>query len=218
MTTHDTPQGGIPGTISLSLGLPDPATLLTAPLRDAMQGFLCSPYAAQALQYGREQGVQELIELLVARINREQGLSLAASNLMIVAGSTQAVDMLARLYAKPGGTVLVEAPTYADALHLFRDHGLNLVALPMDEDGLIPNALEEQLVKLRLKGIAPSLLYTIPTFHNPTGRTLPQARRLAIGELAHRYGFLIVEDDVYHDLSFGERVPCSFFALMQGQG
>ncbi len=217
MTTHDALQGVIPNTISLMLGHPDPATLLTAPLRDAMQEFLRSPHAAQAFQYGREQGVQGLIELIAARIKREQELSIAASNLMIVAGSTQAVDMLARLYAKPGGTVLVEAPTYADALHIFRDHGLNLVAIPMDEDGLIPNALEEQLVRLGHQGIAPRLLYTIPNFHNPTGRTLPQARRVAISELAQRYGFLIVEDDVYHDLSFGERVPASIFVLAQGQ-
>jgi 2-aminoadipate transaminase len=217
MTPPDAPQGMIPGTISLLFGHPDPATLLTSPLRDAMLGFLGSHHAAQALQYGREQGGQGLIELIAARINREQGLSLAASNLMIVAGSTHAVDMLARLFAKPGGTVLVEAPSYVDALHIFRDHSLNLVAIPMDEDGLIPDALEEQIVRLHHQGIAPSLLYTIPNFHNPTGRTLPEARRLVISELAHRYGFLIVEDDVYHDLSFGQRVPPGFFALAQGQ-
>jgi 2-aminoadipate transaminase len=218
MTTDDAPQGMISGAIALSFGHPDPATLLTTPLHNAMHEFLDSARTVQALQYGREQGAQELIELIAARINREQELSLTASNLMIVAGSTHAVDMVARLYAKPGGTVLVEAPTYADALHIFRDHALKLVAVPMDEDGLLPDALEEQLVKLRLAGVAPALLYTIPNFHNPTGRTVSQARRLTICELARRYGFLIVEDDVYHDLAFGERVPRSFFELAGGQG
>jgi 2-aminoadipate transaminase len=158
-----------------------------------------------------------LIELIADRLNRTQHLSLPPENMMVVAGSTHAVDMLARLYAKPGDTILVEAPSYADALHIFRDHHLNLHAIPMDEDGLLPDALEEQLIQLQRSGTVPSLLYTIPNFHNPTGRTLPEARRLEIIKLAQRYGFLIVEDDVYRDLAFEEHVPTSFYALAKGQ-
>ena len=96
---------------------------------------------------------------------------------MVVAGSTHAVDMLARLYAKPGGVVLVEAPTFADALHIFQDHSIEVYSIAMDEDGLLPSALEQQVAQLQASGKSPTFLYTIPTFHNPTGRTLPEARR-----------------------------------------
>src|SRR5947208_1966208 len=117
MTSNDLPQGMTQNTISLLLGHPDPTTLLTPELRDAMQQVISSPRAYTALQYGPEQGTQSLINFLVEKINREQNLSIQPANLMIVAGSTHAIDMLTRLYAKPGGVILVEAPTYVDALH-----------------------------------------------------------------------------------------------------
>lgn len=217
MISPDVPQGGAANTIPLLLGHPDPSTLLTPELRQAMEHVISSPRASAALQYGPEQGTQHLIEVLFEKIKREQHLSLQPGNLMVVAGSTHAVDMLARLYARPGGVVLVEAPTYVDALHIFRDHHLELRSIPMDDDGLIPGALESQLAGLRASDTVPSMLYTVPTFHNPTGRTLPEARRLEVIRLARRYGFLIVEDDVYRDLAFEGTVPPSFYALAQGQ-
>jgi DNA-binding transcriptional MocR family regulator len=203
-------------TISLLLGHPDPATLLTPELRNAMQRVISSPQAYTALQYGPEQGTQSLINFLVEKINREQCLSIQPANLMLVAGSTHAVDMLTRLYARPGGVVLVEAPTYVDAIHIFRDHQVELYAIPTDEDGLIPSELAKQLARLHSNGKFPSILYTVPNFHNPTGCTLPEARRSEIIRLAHHYGFQIMEDDVYRDLSFEGSVPASFYALAHG--
>jgi 2-aminoadipate transaminase len=217
MISPDVPQGGVPNTIPFLFGHPDPATLLTPELRQAMEQVISSPHASAALQYGPEQGTQNLIEGLIEKIKREQELSLHPGNLMVVAGSTHAVDMLARLYAGPGGVVLVEAPTYVDALHIFRDHHIELHSIPMDDDGLIPGELERQVAGLRASGTVPGMLYTVPTFHNPTGRTLPEARRLEVIRLARRYGFLIVEDDVYRDLSFEGTVPPSFYALAQDQ-
>lgn len=217
MTSYDGLQGAAPGTIPLLYGHPDPQTLLTPELRNAMQQVFSSPRFFTALQYGPEQGTQSLIEVLIEKISREQGLSLEQGNLMVVAGSTHAVDMLARLYAKPRGPVLVEAPTYADSLHIFRDHHIELCAIVMDEDGLIPDALEEQVARLSANGTPPSMLYTVPNFHNPTGRTLTEARRLEIIRLARHYGFLIVEDDVYRDLSFEGNVPASFYRLAEGE-
>src|SRR5947208_454185 len=186
MTSNDLPQGTAENTISLLLGHPDPATLLPPELHNAMLHVISSPQAYTALQYGPEQGTQSLITFLVEKINREQGLSIQSGNLMVVAGSTHAVDMLARLYAKPGGVVLVEAPTYVDAIHIFRDHQLELCSIPMDEYGLIPSELEEQLARLHSSGTFPRILYTIPNFHNPTGITLSEARRLEVIRLAHR--------------------------------
>src|SRR5947209_19574956 len=131
MTSNDLPQGTAENTISLLLGHPDPATLLTPELRSAMQHFISSPQAYTALQYGPERGSQGLINFLVEKIQREQGLSIQPANLMVVAGSTHAVDMLARLYARPRGVVLVEAPTYVDALHIFRDQQIELCSIAM---------------------------------------------------------------------------------------
>ncbi len=221
MTEHalpDLPQGTTRNTISLMLGHPDPATLLTPELLNAMQHVIRSPRAAIALQYGAEQGAQSLLTFLKDKIKREQSLPVQIENLMVVAGSTHAVDMLARLFVEPGGVMLVEAPTYADAIHIFRDHHIELRAVPVDEDGLIPGALEERLAQLHASGIFPRMLYTVPNFHNPTGCTLPEARRIEIISLARRFNFLIVEDDVYRDLAFEGAVPASFYALARGAG
>jgi len=217
MISNNLPQGMSQNTIPLMLGHPDPETLLTPELRDAMLQVINSPQAYIALQYGAEQGTQSLIDFLVEKINREQGLSLRAGNLMVIAGSTHGVDMLARLYAKPGGVVLVERPTYVDAIHIFRDQQVELRSIPMDENGLIPNELEKQVVQLHSSGAFPSMLYTIPNFHNPTGITLSEARRIEIIKLSRQYGFLIIEDDVYRDLSFEGAVPASYYALANGQ-
>ena len=219
MNPKNLTQGTVPNTISLLLGHPDPATLLIPELHQAMEYAIASPQAlTAALQYGPERGTQSLIDFLIGKIHREQNMSLRSENIMVVAGSTHAVDMLARLYVKPGEVVLVEAPTYADALHIFRDHHIELCPVSIDEDGLIPGVLEAQVMRLHELGKVPGMLYTIPNFHNPTGRTLSEVRRHEIIELAQQYNFLIVEDDVYRDLSFEGSVPASFYALADGEG
>jgi 2-aminoadipate transaminase len=204
-------------TISLLLGHPDPTTLLTPELQAAVESLM-SANAYRILQYGPEQGTQGLIAYLVDKLNREQGMAIAPGNVMIVAGSTHACDMIGRLYTKPGGVVIVEAPSYADSIHIFRDHHVELCSVPMDQDGMIVTELERLLARLDSESKKPDLLYTIPTFHNPTGITLSHERRLAIIQLAQRYGFLIVEDDVYRDLAFESGVPANFYALAHGQG
>ena len=217
MNSNNLAQGMSANTISLNFGHPDPKTLLTAELHSAMLQVINSPDAYSALQYGAERGTGSLIDYLVGKLQREQGLSVIPGNLMVIAGSTSGVDMLARLYARPGGVVLVEAPSYVDAIHVFRDHHIELCSIPMDEDGLIPSELEKQVEQLHSSGVFPSMLYTIPNFHNPTGSTLPEARRIEIIRIAQRYGMLIVEDDVYRDLAFEGELPASFYALAHGK-
>ncbi len=212
----DLPQGMTADTISLLLGHPDPSTLLTPELQEAVESLL-NANAYRILQYGPEQGTQGLITYLVDKLNREQGMAIQPGNMMIVAGSTHACDMIARLYVKPGGVVIVEAPSYADSLHIFRDHHVELCSVSMDQDGMIVSELESLLARLHAAGKMPDLLYTIPTFHNPTGITLSHERRLAVIQLAQRYGFMIVEDDVYRDLAFESGVPANFYTLAKGQ-
>ena len=217
MISNDLAQGMSQNTIPFNFGHPDPETLLTAELHSAMLRVINSPDAYTTLQYGPEQGTQSLIDYLAGKIQKDQGISLQPANLMVIAGSTGGVDMLARLYAKPGGVVLVEGPTYVDAIHVFRDHHIELCSIPVDENGLIPSDLEKQVVQLHTSGVFPSILYTIPTYHNPTGSTLSEARRIEIIRIAQQYGLLIVEDDVYRELSFEGAAPASFYALANGQ-
>jgi 2-aminoadipate transaminase len=215
---QELPQGVLPGTISLIFGHPDPTTLPVDGLRAATEAVLRGPRARLALQYGSVQGTPALIDYLVGKLNREEGLDLTHDNLMLVAGSVQAVDMIARLYAGHDGVVLVEAPTYHDALHVFGDHGLDLRPVPIDDDGMIVEALAEQLASLQREGKPPRLLYTIPNFQNPSGVTLTAARQEAVLDLAREHGFLVVEDDVYRDLAFEGEVLPGFYALSGGQG
>ncbi len=205
------------GTISLVFGHPDPTTLLSGELHRAMFEVINSPVAYAALQYGKEQGLRSLIDYLVEKLRREQDLPVEVANLMVIAGSTGGVDMLARLFVKPGGVVLVEAPTYVDSIHVFRDHHIEVRSIPMDDYGLRPGELEQTIAQLQSNGVMPDMLYTIPNFHNPTGITLPEERRMEIIRIAQQYDLLIVEDDVYRDLSFEGKVPASFFALARGK-
>jgi 2-aminoadipate transaminase len=218
MSIQELPQGVLPGTISLVFGHPDATTLPVDDLGVAAEAVLRGPQARLALQYGPEQGSPALIDYLVEKLRREEGLTLSHDDLMIVAGSTHAVDMIARLYAGHDGVVLVESPTYLDSVNVFRDHDADLRPVPIDGDGLVVEALAVQLAKLKREGKPPRLLYTIPNFQNPSGVTLTTARREAILALAREHGFLIVEDDVYRDLAFEGEVPPSFYALAGGQG
>lgn len=211
------PGDGVQHPVLLRLGEPDAKTLATPELCSAIEATITSPDFYRGLHYGPEEGAAELIEMLVDKVNREQGLSITPANMMLVAGATHAVDMLARLYTTRGGVVLIEAPTYADSIHVFQDHQAELYSIPMDNDGLRTDELAKRLTWLKAHGKSPAVLYTIPTFQNPQGSTLCAARRAEIIELARQYGFLIIEDDVYRDLSFSGDVPPSFYAMAQGQ-
>jgi 2-aminoadipate transaminase len=213
----DFPQGTSAHTISLLLGHPDPSTLASLEFGAELRGAANRADLFKMLQYGPEQGTPGLIQFLTEKLNHDEHLTLEPDNMMIVAGSTHAVDMIARLYAKPGGVVLVEAPSYADSIHIFRDHGLDLYGIPMDDEGLRVDALAGLLQTLKANGKAPTLLYSIPDFHNPTGITLAHTRRLEVLRLAAQYGFAIVEDDVYRELGFERTPPPSFYALADEQ-
>lgn len=213
----DLPQGITQNTISFLLGLPAPEALRIPEFQQSAHDIITHLPNSQALQYGPEQGYPGLITVLQEKINREQQLSLRLENLMTTVGSTGAVDMIARLFTRPGSIVLVEAPSYRDALHVFRDHGCDLHSIPIDQDGIITTQLENHLESLSRQGKSPALFYTVPNFHNPAGITTSLQRRQEVVALAHRYGFIIVEDDVYRDLIFEGSLPPSYYALADGQ-
>ncbi|WP_405931445.1 PLP-dependent aminotransferase family protein [Streptomyces sp. NBC_00827] len=190
-----------PEVINFAGGLPAPELFDVDGIAAAYRAVLAeSP--AQALQYSTTEGEPELRAALAARTSA-RGLATGPDDLLVTTGSQQALSLLATALIEPGDTVLVENPCYLAALQVFGFAGARVVAVPGDGHGVDPEALEELVVRER-----PKLLYTVPTFQNPTGRTLPGERRAAVAAVAARHGLWIVEDDPYGELRFeGERVP-----------
>ncbi|MFB6554913.1 PLP-dependent aminotransferase family protein [Streptomyces sp. NPDC056405] len=190
-----------PEVINFAGGLPAPELFDAEGIAAAYRDVLAE-VPARALQYSTTEGEPVLRAALAARTSA-RGLDTDADDILVTTGSQQALSLLATALLEPGDTVLVESPCYLAALQAFGLAGARVVAVPGDEDGIDPEALEELVLRER-----PKLLYTVPTFQNPTGRTMPAARRAAVAEVAGRCGLWIVEDDPYGELRFeGERVP-----------
>ncbi|MFC7790988.1 aminotransferase-like domain-containing protein [Streptomyces cinereoruber] len=190
-----------PEMISFAGGLPAPELFDVAGMRTAYDRVLAEN-PRQALQYSTTEGDPELRAAVAHRLTA-RGLPTGADDLLVTTGSQQALTLLATALLEPGAVVLVEDPCYLAALQTFAFAGARVVPVPTDEQGIVPEALEEIAAREN-----PTLLYVVPTFQNPTGRTLPAERRTAVAEAAARHGFWIVEDDPYGELRYeGEPVP-----------
>lgn len=181
--------------ISFAGGMPAAESFDTEALRTAFDHVL-SHHAAQTLQYSTTEGDPRLRGILAARL-ATKGLPTHADDLLITCGSQQGLGLLSTVFLEPGDAVLVERPCYLAALQCFGMAGARIVPVPCDAHGLIPDVLPDLIRAYR-----PKFLYTVPTFQNPSGRTLPLARRRAIAEIAARLGLWIVEDDPYSDLRY----------------
>jgi 2-aminoadipate transaminase len=189
-----------PDLISFAGGLPAPDVFPIEAFREACDRVLTNN-GAQALQYGTTEGYKPLRELIV-RHSARYGINVTPENILVTSGSQQALDLLGKILINPGDRILVESPTYLGALQAWSAYGAEYVTVPMDEDGLITEALEEALRS------GPKFMYILPNFQNPTGVTLSLERRLRLIELADRYGVPIVEDDPYGQLRYeGEHLP-----------
>ncbi|MFD5948953.1 PLP-dependent aminotransferase family protein [Streptomyces collinus] len=190
-----------PEVINFAGGLPAPELFDAEGIAAAYEAVLAEA-PARALQYSTTEGEPALRDALAAR-TAARGLPTGPDDLLVTTGSQQALSLLATALVEPGDTVLVENPCYLAALQAFGFAGARVLAVPGDEHGVDPGALEELVVRER-----PKLLYTVPTFQNPTGRTLPAGRRAAVAAVAARHGLWIVEDDPYGELRYeGERLP-----------
>ena len=190
-----------PDMIDLGIGQPSMSLLPLASLAQAATHCLTqnNPYI---LAYGAEKGNGYFRGVLAEFLTEEYQLRVDPDHLFITTGASQGLDFICRLFTQPGDTVFVEKPTYSLALKIFADHRLNVVGIPMDEDGLIIGALEEKLTQE-----TPVFFYTIPTFQNPTSRTLSETRREELVRLSRDFQFRIVSDEVYHLLSYAETPP-----------
>jgi DNA-binding transcriptional MocR family regulator len=202
MSIIQTTQLDIPeGMIDFGVGQPSSSLLPLAALKQAATHRL-GRGDPEFLQYGAEQGDGHFRLTLADFLTKRYGLPVEAGHLLITSGASQALDLICTLFTRPGDTIFVEEPTYFLALLIFRDYRLNVVGIPMDQNGLIVEALEEKLARHR-----PVFLYTIPTFHNPSAATLPAERRERLVALSQQHDFLIVADEVYQMLDFATAAP-----------
>ncbi|MFJ4908180.1 PLP-dependent aminotransferase family protein [Streptomyces sp. NPDC093249] len=193
-----------PEVISFAGGLPAPELFDVEGIRAAYDRVL-TDNPEYALQYSTTEGDPELRATVADRLTARQ-LPTGPDDLLVTTGSQQALTLLTTALVEPGSIVLVEDPCYLAALQTFGFAGARVVPVPTDDQGIVPAALEE--IAAREK---PTLLYLVPTFQNPTGRTLPAERRHAVAEAAARHGFWIVEDDPYGELRY-EGAPVPFVA------
>jgi 2-aminoadipate transaminase len=191
-----------PGVISFAGGLPAPELFDAAGLREAFAAALSDEAAGRSLQYSTTEGNPDLRAAVAMRITA-RGLRTRPDDLLITSGSQQALTLVAAVLVEPGDRVLVEEPSYLAALQAFALAGAEVVPVACDGDGLDPEAVAAAASEHGAR-----VLYTVPTFHNPTGRTLPLERRRALAAVAERHGLWLIEDDPYGELRYrGEPLP-----------
>lgn len=198
--------------ISFLAGFPDPASLPADDIVESTRVAL-EKDGEWALQYGSPRGYPGLIDEMVTKLARDQGIEATPENILITNGASQALALIVDLLVDPGDIVLSEAPTWSGAVHNFRAAGADVRSIPIDNDGLDVAALEQELDRLRAEGKRAKLLYVIPNFQNPTGVTTSLERRQRIAALAREHQLPIVEDDAYFDLRYAGKTLPTIYSL-----
>jgi DNA-binding transcriptional MocR family regulator len=198
---------GKPGIISFAGGFPDSAMFDVQGIREASERALRDEPGA-ALQYGATEGYNPLREQLATFMQSKGVTGLRADELIVTTGSQQALDLVGKTLLDPQDTVLVESPTFLATIQCFRLYGPTVMGVPVDEDGVDVDALEQMIQQHR-----PKLVYLVPTFGNPSGAMTSLPRRLRVLQLAVKYQTVVVEDDPYGDLYFADAPPPSLLAL-----
>lgn len=202
-----------PDVISLAGGLPAPELFPVDEYRRAFE-WVFETDGATALQYGPSEGYRPLRNFLAERLTRF-GILCECDDILVTNGSQQALDLVGKVFLNPGDKVLVEKPTYLGALQAFNQYQAAYAAVPMDDDGMRVDMVEELLAQDRTERRI-KFIYALPNFQNPTGRTMSLERRRGLVEVANHYGVPIVEDDPYGELRYeGEPLP-SLKSLDQG--
>jgi DNA-binding transcriptional MocR family regulator len=193
-----------PEVVSLAGGSPYVSALPLDAVGD-MLGELVARHGASSLQYCIGQGDLALREVICEVMSLEGIDASCGANpddVVVTVGAQQALDLVARVFLDPGDVVLAEGPSYVGALGVFQAAQADVVHVPMDDLGLIPEALEEALARVAASGRRAKFLYTVPTYHNPGGVTLPEERRERILEICQRADMLVLEDNPYGLLGF----------------
>jgi len=201
---------GRPGIISFAGGFPDSAMFDVQGIKESVERALLQEPGG-ALQYGATEGYEPLREQL-SQFMARKGAAVAADGLIVTTGSQQALDLIGKTMVSPGDKVIVEGPTFLATIQCFRLYGADIITAPIDEHGVKVDVLEQLIAQHK-----PKFVYLIPTFGNPSGATLSLERRKRILELAVNHETLIVEDDPYGDLYFGDPPPPSILSLCSQQ-
>ncbi len=190
-----------PGMVSLAGGIPAPESFPLDLMPTLLESVL-SKYGATALQYDATEGFAPLRVALVDYLAQKQ-VAATADEVLVFSGSQGALDALGKILISPGDGIVVEAPTYLGALSAFNPYEPTYLQVPTDEEGILPDALEAMLQTKTVK-----FIYLVPTFQNPTGRTISLSRRQTVAALLQQYNVLLVEDDPYRDLRYrGAALP-----------
>lgn len=212
MTSTVTFDGAAPpGTINFGIGQPSADLLPVALVREASRAFFDEAQPFE-LNYGAPEGDQRFLGSLATFLSNGYGADITAEQLFVTGGNSQAIDLVSLVFAKPGDTVFVEEPSYFLAFQIFRDHGLNIVGIPIDDDGLCVDSLEREL-----QSHEPAFLYTIPSYHNPGGQSTSDVRRRRVLELARQHDFLIVADEVYQLLNYFDEPPPAYGTMTDSE-
>ncbi|MDQ7025528.1 MAG: PLP-dependent aminotransferase family protein [Anaerolineae bacterium] len=190
-----------PGMISLAGGIPAPESFPIDIIRELSNEVL-DEFGAAALQYDKTEGFDPLREALINYLPQRNLVNVNDKTLTIFSGSQSILDIVAKVLITKGDKIAIEAPSYLGAISAFNAYQPEYISVATDDEGIMPDALEETLKQHTIK-----LIYLVPTFQNPTGRTLPLARRKRIAELIQHYDVLLLEDDPYSALRYrGEAV------------
>ncbi|HAM44445.1 MAG TPA: GntR family transcriptional regulator, partial [Propionibacteriaceae bacterium] len=184
-----------PEVVSLAGGMPNITDLPREALGQAMER-LVRERGVQAMQYGSGQG-EPFMREQITEVMALEAIHAHADDIVVTCGSQQALDLVTRVFINPGDVILTEGPSYVGALGTFHAYQAKVVHVAMDDEGIVPQALEQAIVSLRAAGQQVKFLYTIPNFQNPTGVTQPEARRKELLEVAQRHKLLIIEDNPY---------------------
>ncbi len=184
-----------PDVISFAGGLPAPELFPIREFREACN-YVLKYEGEKALQYGPTEGYPPLKEFLADKMQK-YGVPAEPSNILLTNGSQQALDLIGKVFVDPGTVVLTGRPTYLGAIQAWNSYEARFVTVPLDDDGMQVDLLEEVLKREPVR-----FIYVLPNFHNPAGTTLPLQRRIKLAELAAEYGVFIVEDDPYGELRF----------------
>lgn len=193
-----------PDVISFGGGLPAPELFPTREIGECTVEVMES-HGAAALQYGVTEGIPEMREWVAERLSRRLEKVFDPSEILIVNGSQQGLDLIGKIFLDPGDHVVLEHPSYLGAIQAFDAYQAHYLSVDTDEDGIVPASLERVL---HAADPFPKFLYLVPNFQNPTGRTLAANRREAIVRICERFDLPIVEDDPYGELRFeGDHLP-----------
>ncbi len=195
-----------------AVGNPDPGSFPATELAEATARVL-ERDGEKLVLYPDQRGHAPLREIGAVRFAKNHGRDMSIDNMALTTGSMQAISLTCQAFLQPGDTIITEEFSYSGSINCFRKYEANMVGIPVDDEGMNTDALEETLKDLDSKGTLPKFVYSIGTNQNPTGTMMPVQRREKLLQLTQRYGIPVLDDDCYADLLFGIPAPTSLYAM-----